>query len=263
MTTLNLDENLAAYLDNPVESQLLGLNEVINRQPPEYLIDGILSQRSLAVLFGKWGSGKSFVALDWAMDIGLGWPWQGREVRQGPVIYVTAEGAAGIGRRVRAWLDHYGSDELPSVSLYPDVLNLLNPAQVELLAKVVLRNGVRLVVFDTLNRSMVGGDENSSVHMGQVVAAAQKIQQAGAAVLLVHHRGHMGREPRGHSSLPGAADHMITTWRPEDANGQYTDDGFFMLYSHKQKEDEPFKPVRLRLRRVNLEQGSSAVVEAA
>jgi len=257
---LDLDEAMAAYLDNPVESQLLGLDDVIHRVPPEPLIDGILSQRSLAVLFGKWGTYKSFVALDMSMCIGLGWPWQGRETRQGPVIYVTAEGASGIGRRARAWLEHYGPDEQPAVQFYPDVLNLLNPGSVDHLAKYSLRQGVRLIVFDTLNRSMVGGDENSSVHMSQVIAASQKLQNAGAAVMLIHHLGHMGGEPRGHSSLPGAADHMIRTWKPPEDR----DDGFFMLYSHKQKEEEPFKGIRMRLRQVQLEKGnSSAVVEAA
>jgi hypothetical protein len=37
-----------------------------------------------------------------------------------------------------------------------------------------------LVVFDTLARSMVGGDENSARDMGQLIDGAEHVRQAGA-----------------------------------------------------------------------------------
>ena len=51
---------------------------------------------------------KSFVALDWACHVALGLPWRGREVTQGDVVYVVAEGKKGIPGRVSAWEATYG-----------------------------------------------------------------------------------------------------------------------------------------------------------
>lgn len=258
---INLDELEVAY-GNPIRSGLLTAEEIENRPPPTPLIDNVITEGSFSVLFGKWGTAKSFVALDWAMCIGLGWPWQGQPVAGGNVIYITAEGATGMGKRVKAWRQAFQPDVRPDVDFYPDVVSLLNEGQVEQLADVVREKQTKLVIFDTLNRSIPGGDENSATVMSQAVASAQRIQKVGAAVMLVHHLGHQGGEPRGHSSLPGAADHMIRAWRPDSKRDQ-PDDGFLMLFSHKQKDQEPFDPFKLRLRQVRLERGSSCVIEAA
>ena len=50
------------------------------------------------------------------------------------------------------------------------------------------REEPKLIIFDTLARCMVGGDENSPLDMGRAVAAADRVRvETGAAVLLVHH----------------------------------------------------------------------------
>ena len=76
---------------------------------PVPLVDGILYQDSLAWLYGKPGSGKSFLALDWAGCVAAGLPWGERATAHGPVLYLVAEGSGGIRRRVRAWETTAGS----------------------------------------------------------------------------------------------------------------------------------------------------------
>lgn len=246
---LDLDKLTAELAGlNEVEARLLSAQDVANKPPTADLIEGVLSEGSLAILFGKYASGKSFVALDWAFCVTKGLPWQGREVRKGAVIYVLAEGVSGMRDRIMAW--HNG--RLPygdGPSFYPEPLSLLNEKSVYQLTQAAKGANTKLVVFDTLNQSLVGGDENSSVHMGTAINAAKTIQrEAKTAVLLIHHTGHNG-ELRGHSSLPAAADHIIRAWSPEPKDYEPPPD-LIVLYSKKVKEGPRFDPIKLRLQRV-------------
>ena len=68
-----------------------------------------------------------------------------------------------------------------------------------------------LVILDTLNRASPGADENSSVDMGNLIAAAKQLQTLiGGVVILVHHTGKDSTKGlRGHSSLYAALDGAI------------------------------------------------------
>jgi len=70
---------------------------------------------------------------------------------------------------------------------------------------------VGLLVIDTLARVTAGGDENSSVDMGRLIAAADRLKSTtGAHVQLVHHMGKdASKGARGHSSLRAALDTEI------------------------------------------------------
>lgn len=65
-----------------------------------------------------------------------------------------------------------------------------------------------LVIFDTLSRSIPGGDENTAEDMTMVVKAADSIRDdLGAATAYVHHSGKdASKGARGHSALFAAAD---------------------------------------------------------
>lgn len=67
------------------------------------------------------------------------------------------------------------------------------------------------MIIDTLNRAAPGADENSSVDMGRIIAAAKKLQTLiGGLVLLVHHSGKdSSKGLRGHSSLHAALDGAV------------------------------------------------------
>lgn len=257
---INLDDLSAEMLGlNPLQGKLMTSYEITSMEPTKDLIDGVLSERSLAVLYGKYGSGKSFVALDWALCVANGFPWQSRVVRGGPVLYILAEGSGGMRDRVLAW---YRGTQPPKDDAHflPQPVNLLKEKEVDYATKLVQDLGVKLVVIDTLNQSLVGGDENSSVHMGTAVRSAKTLQESSdATVLIVHHTGHNG-ELRGHSSLPAAADHIIRAWTPDD-----DDSNLVILYSKKVKEGPRFDPIKLRLQRqaVPGSRDGSCVVVAA
>jgi hypothetical protein len=54
--------------------RLLTADELDGLPDPRWLVDGILPERAIAVLYGQPGIGKSFLALDWAFSIAAGRP---------------------------------------------------------------------------------------------------------------------------------------------------------------------------------------------
>lgn len=211
------------------------------------LVDGLLDQGTLAIVYGKPNCGKSFVALDLAGCIATGRPWNGRDTAAGLVVYLAAEGGAGIHKRVQALVTEKRiPDEAPfmlapcSVDLFATDVDLR--AILEDVKKLVSRHGpLRLVVIDTLAR-VFGGDENSGRDMGQLLRNLDRLREAtGATVLVIHHTGKdASKGSRGHSSLLGAVDTEI----------EIVDR---MIRTTKQRDHEPLDPeIRFSLQTVDL-----------
>jgi hypothetical protein len=178
---------------------------------PEPLIDNVLDQGTVGLLYGKWGTGKSFIALDWGASVATARPWQGRRTEQRKVLYVAAEGAYGLKGRTNAWEVGWhtsiGDDDL---AILPQPVNLTNTAEVRNLAALIEWGGYGFIVLDTLARCMVGADENSAKDCGEVVDALHQLRQAtpdGRGVVLgVHHTGKDGKTFRGSSVFEAGAD---------------------------------------------------------
>lgn len=190
---------------------LLTRAQLADLPPIEPLIDETLDRRTLAVLAGYWGTGKSFLGFDWACSIATGHPWQGRPVQVphggGHVLYVAAEGAYGIDARITAWETHRQRD-VHNLHVIPRAVDLMQPADPALLAEYVTEQWTDLVVIDTLSRCMAGADENTARDMSTAVRHLDWIKDAGdgTCVLVVHHTGKDRTTIRGSSVLEGAAD---------------------------------------------------------
>lgn len=194
-----------------LDAVLMRGRTILDIDPPEALIEGWLNLDSFAVLYGRPKSGKSFVALDMALSIATGTPWHGCKVTPGPVLYVVAEGVRGVGPRVDAWSELNGVDVPDDLWWLPRPVNLLSAPWSFALAELAAELQPRYVVIDTLNRSMPGGDENSSKDMSTVIDACTRLRMVtSACVKLVHHSGkNQDAGARGHSSLLGAVDTEI------------------------------------------------------
>jgi hypothetical protein len=189
-------------------------DEVRLRKERRYLIKGLIPREGLVVVWGPPKCRKSFLMLDLAMHVALGWEYRGRRVQQGPVLYCPFEGQAGLQDRIEAFRQKFLSEECeaPPFSLMPIAIDLVKDHG-------DLITGIRkhfegrppaLVVLDTLNRSLVGS-ESSDEDMANYIRAADDVRDAfQCAVIVGHHCGHDAKRPRGHSSLLGAADVVIS-----------------------------------------------------
>jgi hypothetical protein len=192
----------------------------------EDFVEGLLVRGAASVAYGRSNCGKTFLCSDLGMHVALGRDWFGRQVEQGAVIYIAAEGAAGIRKRVIAFRQAHGLQEsdLVPFAVIPETVNLRDPAAdmqriVDAIGLVSEHYGmpVVLVIVDTLSRALAGGNENAPDDMGAFVMNTDRIRQAtGAHLLTVHHTGKdQAAGARGHSLLQAAIDTEIEVVRQE------------------------------------------------
>ena len=185
--------------------------------PP--VLKGLIEQGAFVVIYGPSGSGKSFFTADIAQHIATGQAWRGRKCPQGLVVYVASEAGSSILKRFIGWRENRLGESTGRIPLA--VLtrgpNLLAGVEVEKLVAqlrvLVAEAGLplSLVIFDTLSRSIPGGDENSAQDMTSVVRAADILRdEFKCSTGYVHHSG---KDPdkgaRGHSALFAAADLVL------------------------------------------------------
>jgi hypothetical protein len=227
----------AAESDNgePIyAASILTRSALRNLPDPEPLIDNVLDQGTVALLYGKWGSAKTFIALDWAASVGTERRWQGRETARRRALYVVGEGAFGFKGRIAAWENGWHTDiSDDDLHILPFAVNLTNHAQVDNLAALIDWGGYGFVVLDTLARCMVGADENSAKDCGIVIDSMTRLlacTPAGRGVLLgVHHAGKDGTTLRGSSVFEGAADTVYFAER----------DGGLITLTREKRKDGP------------------------
>lgn len=158
------------------------------------------------------------------LHVALGWPYRGRRVAQGPVVYIACEGERGLGARAAAFRQtHQAKGRLdPPFFLLATRLDLVADADMlmrDIAAQLERTDACAAIVIDTLNRSLVGS-ESSDQDMGAYVRAADQLRERfRCAVIIVHHCGIEKGRPRGHTSLTGAADAQIAV-TPDDPGGQ-------------------------------------------
>jgi hypothetical protein len=217
--------------------------EVRELPRPKPLIKKLLSMDSESWLIGEPGSKKSFVALDMAAHVARGQDWQGFKVTKAGVVMIVAEGAGGIGSRIKAWETLYGP--------MPDDIKILpRPVQAkDLQAWAVLVEACRrlapgLVVIDTQARVTVGLEENSATELGIYIEAVRATREAtGACVLTVHHTGRKGGDARGSSAIDGAQTTELKVVS-EGLSGQ--------LLTEKQKDMAMAPPITLKFESITV-----------
>ena len=194
--------------------------DLYNLPPMRWMARGVLPMEGLAALYGASGSGKSFLTLDLGCAIAGGeYEWFGRRIIQAPVTYVCLEGESGMGKRVKAWSQHYDKHVPDSLHFITQPFDLLSNDVADLAKAIRSCGGANgLVILDTLNRAAAGADENSSVDMGRLISASKGLQSlTGGLVLLVHHTGKdASKGLRGHSSLYAALDGAIEVTRTDN-----------------------------------------------
>ncbi|MEU2171185.1 AAA family ATPase [Micromonospora chersina] len=228
-----------------LRAALLKRSELSKLPVPEPLIADVMHRETIVVLAGKFGSYKSFVTVGMGCSLAAGVPWMGHEVPEAvPVLYVAAEGAYGIRKRVDAWEAAHGP--VPDAFyLLPEAARLLVPADVAEMDELIRDLGIKVLIIDTLHASAPGADENNSKEIGPLYDTLRRLRaRHGVTTILVHHTGHAGERARGSSSIEDDADTAFVIKLEgdgRDANTQRT------LHHRKAKDGALLDPMPLRL----------------
>ena len=182
-----------------------------------WIIRDLYPGEGMGALYGSPGSGKTFFALDTAMSIACGKGWKTNQTKHGGVAYVALEGGALFDNRCLKWaeINEINLADHP-FTITSDPLDLLVKGTESEVDSIIEYLGqqetpIKLIVIDTLNRAIGGGNENAAEDMGALVANCDRIWKAlGCFLLVVHHSGKdAAKGLRGHSSLLGAVNTEI------------------------------------------------------
>lgn len=198
-----------------------------------YLVEGIIPERGLVVIYGPSGVGKTFFSLDVALTI----------AQESKVVYMAAEGEYGYNPRITAWETHHNKSG-DNLVMCLGAVPMLDSGNVEMFIEACQAYEPKAVFIDTLARAMPGADENSSRDMGLFIQSCDKVaRNLDAVTILVHHTGKYGTNERGSSALRGASDVMVQV---------VGDDDIIKVECSKTKDAKPFDDRYYKLLPVNI-----------
>jgi archaellum biogenesis ATPase FlaH len=235
--------------------RVLTIGELMEWPDPEPRIEGILDKGTVTLLAGSYGTGKSFLALDWAGCIATGQEWLGHVVKRGRVLYVAAEGAFGMKKRIAAWQRVNEKIEDGHFRFIIDPVQFGDETHLAAIQQLVCDYKIDFVVIDTLARCSVGLEENSARDMGIFIDALYELRdvrgEGKTDVLVVHHSGYEKHRARGSTAISANVDNVYQV-EAEDPHVEFT------VTTTKRKDGPPIEPITLRL----AESGRSCVIEA-
>lgn len=253
---------------HPTCKFLVPYDEFISGPGAEWLIEGFLPARGLAMLYAQSGAFKTFVALHMGRAVITGEPFCGFEVSKDPeapsgqkpsVIYIALEGVGGARKRVQGAFEGVDQSDLkrfrsvehpfrmPTASAreWRDLLS-----ELEAFAKVA--GPIKLIIIDTFAQFSEADENNSTAVSGVVRMLQQLISKTGATVCLIHHTGKPAKKGgktngmRGSSALNAAADSVFFLERLNETSL------ITRIKCEKQKDFEEFKEFSIEMEEIAL-----------
>lgn len=246
----SLEEKFGSLNKSPYRLSLFS-ELIANYKPVTWSVEGLLAQESVNVVFGGYGTYKSFLCLDLSLHVAFGIDWHGLSLKKGPSIYIAGEGHRGISTRLMGWQKHHHQtvqDEPdPHFMLTHASWPLTDPMAATEAADSVARYCDRIgeapvhITIDTLARNFGDGDENSSGDVGIFYSNVETNfrDRFGATVVVVAHTGHTNQDrPRGSYNIIAAADSVYQmTWESPPDGLEQEGEGL-ILQCTKQKDAE-------------------------
>ena len=211
-----IQDPIIDIIDESNVFELINADQITASLATDDFVENLLISGAMSVVYGPSNCGKTFFASDLALHVAIGARWRDREIEQGGVIYIAAEGAHGIKNRVAAFKQKHGIVDGIPFGVLPTSVNMSDPeGDIDTLINTVRLakknyGRVALVVIDTLARVMVG-NENAAEDMNAVIKNADRLRQVtNAHVMLIHHSGKSKEAgARGSSALRAATDTEI------------------------------------------------------
>jgi putative DNA primase/helicase len=216
------DLNHIAHIRIPT-LQPVGLQDFLSLEVPPrtMLLNPILPERSLSMLYSPRGTGKSWLGLSIGLTVASGGSllrWNAPRARR--VLYVDGEMQLADLQSRLASIQAGMSVEIPKDGFQilaadhtEDGINLDSVEQQQALERLLDR--VDLLILDNLSTLMASGSEGAGDSWLRIQNWLLRLRRKGVAVLLVHHAGVNGRQ-RGTSRREDALDTIISLRRPVD-----------------------------------------------
>jgi hypothetical protein len=201
-------------------------------QKPTWLIKGLIPAKSLVMLYGFRGQGKTFVALDIAASIASGLDCLGCKVESpGRVGYLLAERPEGLKRRLAGWLRHREAEPKVLENVFvagsgatkldnPEHLGtLIKSMRAQLATPAATDGSLKLLVIDPLAAHMEGSENEANAMTRLTDAILELSETFQCSILLVHHEGKNNFNnrfgARGSSALEAALDTVLWMAPPQ------------------------------------------------
>jgi hypothetical protein len=227
----------------------------------EYLIDSWIPERSVGLLYGRWGTGKSFIGFDWALHLAFGLPdWHGARLPGKPcdVLIIAREGHAGFVKRVSAFMAHHEITEDPKhlVFMRSPISFLDDCAFCTIRADIkASTRKFRFVLVDTVGRVLPGADMSKEAPITLFMERLQQIGElTGATAVGVHHENKSG-DANGSMFFQNHSDFMFQSER--DGEGPLNSGKLTCI---KQKEGDDLWSRQITFTKVELSDGKSSLV---
>jgi hypothetical protein len=183
---------------------------------PPWRVREVLADGHLTVLAALGGEGKTWGGLGFAGGVAHGSTVAGLQCAQGRAVILDAEnGPYVLGARLGGLEPGLPADR---VAIYDAAgLRLSDAADRAWMLAVIRDEGADLVVLDSLRTLAPDVAENDSDEMAPVIVGAKQLaRDGGAAVLLLHHRGHdRTRDYRGSTAIRDQADLLFVLERDD------------------------------------------------
>lgn len=215
----------AEYRAGPPPLKPVSLRDLLKMdlKPRAAILDGLLHERSVNMVYGWRGAGKTWFGLNLGYAISIGGKflkWQAGKAR--PVLYIDGEmPAVGLRERIQPIVAAYDGDpaEDDYFRFLPSDLHefgLPNLATVEGQSAVdAVIGDAEVIIFDNVSTLFISGRENEAESWLPVQTWLLKLRREGRMVVILHHAG-KGKAQRGTSRREDILDVVLNLRHPSD-----------------------------------------------
>lgn len=216
---------------------------------PKWLVRNWLPENAVGILYGKWGSGKTFIAFDIALHLAYGFAdWHGAALPEGgrDVLVLAREGHQGFLQRIEAFQRHHGlAEDTDRLHFMRAPITFMNKGDFEALQKALTASGKRfgLVIVDTVARVLPGADMATPENITLFMERCSRLGHAlGATVIGVHHENKTGTI-MGSTYFEASSDFVYQVAR-QDADGRSLSRGRITCTKMKDGPDQWWRDLR-------------------
>lgn len=216
---------------------IFSAKDALKELPPiDWLVENLITENGVVVFFGDPGTLKTYLLLYLGISITLGIDWLGKNVKQGPVLFIDEEsGPRRLTRRIQGILTELGGDEnTPFHYISLGNLDLRKPNDIQELKKAIQKTGAIFVVIDALSDVIAGAEENSVKEVQPAFMALRDVMEETKCTIVVIHHSNKAGGYRGSSAIKGAVDLMVKVEKTPES-------GLIQMTVEKARDAEPQK----------------------